>query len=235
MSKPDLDALNSHVRRLRLELVGCKQGCFGVQARDPANGHVPRIIHLERRDDTAKGAIVLGMNPGNPTRGEAKAVRDNAGRGDEGIAAALYTHFENEILHDNRYYKEVRRALGVLALDGSLLWTESVKCSSDGSLNLSAAPGTFGVCFTKWLIKELDAVPPGWPVVALGKDAFITAGLMVPHRRVLGLPHPTGSRGDFARLFPDTASSHTRALVQPWIEGRQSHLWLRAPTGAPTG
>jgi hypothetical protein len=51
------------------------------------------------------------------------------------------------------------------------------------------------------LSEELALLPSDWPLIAVGGEAFKALAYLYPHRSVVGVPHPTGARGHFARLF----------------------------------
>lgn len=65
-------------------------------------------------------------------------------------------------------------------------------------------------------------------MVAVGADAFRAVAFLEPDRRVLGIPHPTGSRGHFARLFEgDVLRSDVSAAVGQVIDaGDPTAHWL---------
>ncbi len=67
--------------------------------------------------------------------------------------------------------------------------------------------------------RELHAVPPDWPVIGVGAEAYKALAYLEPSRTVLGVPHPTGSWGRFFALFaadgklrPEVAGQARQAL-----------------------
>ncbi len=239
--------LDAEARRIRVELVGCPRQCEGVVRRNPGSGHVPRLVHLERRgmrsDD---GVVIVGMNPGAAGDDESNIVRDSAKEHDEAaaeeingrIATALYAHFEKNILPENRYYKLAREAVSALGFSGPIFWTEAVKCSSTsrGSLSVTATTATFATCGSIWLRRELEFVPTAWPLITVGRDAFVAACLLATDRRILGLPHVTAARSPaFWRVFQRLERDGDLRLRRPankalvaWLTGAQRHFMLFA-------
>lgn len=223
---------------LATDLVGCSEGCAGVRARAPTDGDVPRVIYLEKPETQGAGVIVVGMNPGDADDNEREVIRKHADRKNGPLARALYSEFVSNILPKHPYYTRVRGAVRALGYPGPILWTEAVKCSSveRGSLSIRTCTATFRTCGNKWLRRELDLAPPEWPVVAVGRDAFTAAALMLPGRRVLGIPHATAARSPafwrvFGRINPK-ASLQVRSDVlrrfdfQAWTQGEVECLML---------
>jgi hypothetical protein len=178
--------------------------------------------------------VLVGMNPGEPLDDERAAVRGATDTSNAAVSAALYSFFETHVLLTRTFYTRTRNALRALGFDGTILWTESVKCSSlaSDSLSVLRTPETFRACGTRWLQRETALVPPEWPVVALGQDAFASCVLMLA-RRVLGIPHPTAGRSTaFWRVFhADGGRLHVAAKLQPslsrWRDGSLPNLMLR--------
>jgi hypothetical protein len=48
-------------------------------------------------------------------------------------------------------------------------------------------------------------MPPDWPAIEVGTEAYKALAYLEPARTVLGVPHPTGSRGQFFALFSNGA------------------------------
>lgn len=232
--------LEAFVREQRVRVVGCRADCDGVVGRRPSDGHVPRLVHLERGRPERSGVIVVGMNPGDAEPDEQDVVKA-AGEDDVEIAAALYNHLEEYVLDDDRYYKLLRQAVVALNFSGPIFWTEAVKCSSKskGSLSIPETVTTFSTCGAKFLLAELEAAPASWPIIVTGRDAFVAVCLLAPHRRVLGLPHPTAARTPafwrvFKRDLPDTLQL-SATFVEPvdaWRGTTSGKLMLKAPARA---
>lgn len=219
--------------KLRVELVGCPLGCEAVQPASAQAGHVPRIIHLEQGEAGGSAVIVVGMNPGDPGPAERKVVQANAGGNKQDIAAALYEFFEQNILFKHQYYVRVRQIARELGFRGAILWTEAVKCSSatKGSLNVIYTPATFRACGDRWLREECLLAPADWPIVAVGRDAFV-ASVLMRDRRVLGIPHASARSPAFWRVFQKGGDgtlrlrAATRKKFGRWRDGGTSSIML---------
>jgi uracil-DNA glycosylase len=192
-----MDELRKEIEQVGAELVRCRQPCAGI-ARDQAIGILPRCLVLETDGRAAgHGCAVVGINPGRASERERAYYRDA-----QGAYAAVVGWFA-EIGFTHRYYTSLRRVVTQLGLGGPILWTELAKCES--------APGRVGLppldtlrrCTGLYLRRELAAVPLSWPLIAVGGEAFKALAYLHTERTVLGLPHPTGSYGHFARLSSD--------------------------------
>ena len=60
---------------------------------------------------------------------------------------------------------------------------------------------TFRTCTMTYLSRELRLVPPDWPLIAVSREAYKALAYLYPNRVVIGIPHPTASRGQFWSLF----------------------------------
>jgi hypothetical protein len=86
-----------------------------------------------------------------------------------------------------------------LGLEGRILWTELAKCES--ATGKTVPLQTLRTCSATFLQRELKAVPEKWPLLAAGRETYKALAYQFPSRTILGVPHPTGSRGDFDALF----------------------------------
>lgn len=191
-----LDALVAHVETVGKRMVACKRQCQGI-ARHPEEGILPRGLVLDvdgRRED--RGCVIVGINPGHASH------------------RAREYHIANDLSYDSvvadwrnhnadwAYYPKLRQLADALGLTGPILWTEIVKCESAVANDLPPLQ-TIRVCTNACLAEELRLAPSEWPLLAVGRLTYRTLAYGQPGRPVIGVPHPTGSRGQFARLFAD--------------------------------
>jgi hypothetical protein len=55
----------------------------------------------------------------------------------------------------------------------------------------------------RYLVRQISCVPTDWPLIGVGVKAFEILAYRFPLQLVIGVPHPTGSRGgQFYRLMP---------------------------------
>jgi len=217
-------ALGTFVHDLGERLVQCDGDCDGV-AHDLAAGILPRCMVLESQDVDDRGCVVVGLNPGRCPQSERAYYLEH------GCTYDSVEGFWNETSSRIKYNTLVRRFLKACGLSGSVLWTELAKCES--SLGSSSIPPvqTLRRCTGRYLTQELAAVPGDWPVIGVGADAFRALAFLEPDRVVLGLPHPTGSRGHFARLFDgDSLHDDVQGTITTLLSSneRQAH-WLGRP------
>jgi hypothetical protein len=218
------ECLGQSILAIGCRAVTCKLHCDGV-VNDAASGTLPRSLMLEAEGRSAeRGSVVLGINPGQG-REEEKAYYLAHGNTYE----AFLAFWRERLAYSHPYHVRTRRFLDQVGLTGSILWTELVKCES--SVGARAAPplSTLRTCVNRYLANELLAVPLDWPIVALGRKPFELAAIMFPGRWVIGIPHPTGSRGQFHHLFAKEGRLQNEIAhrVAASIEDRsRSALWV---------
>lgn len=192
MSKPSISKL---IRQIGEKMVSCPQGCEGASAS--FNGTPPRCLYLEEDLDTEDGVIVVGLNPGKAKKSELEFYNNH------GLTYASTCDYLRDGIAGIKYYARVKALLKRIGLTGSILWTEVAKCellitSRDVTLDMQRN------CTRLYLSRELVACPR-WPVVATGRVAFKAVSLLAADRPVIGVPHPTGARGNSF----DTATGNT--------------------------
>ena len=175
------------------ELVACDHDCDGV-THDRANGYLPRCLVLDSSGD-GRACVVVGLNPGRCTPTERKYYRDRDCAYDS--VAEFWAQEQDRI----RYNKRLNQLLRGLGFDGPRLWTELAKCESAEGSPSTPPLQTLRFCSGRFLSRELEAVPSSWPLFAIGAGAYHALAFLFPGRRVIGVPHPTSSRGQFASLL----------------------------------
>ncbi|WP_434043929.1 MULTISPECIES: uracil-DNA glycosylase family protein [Sorangium] len=194
--------LETSVRHLQVEIARCPLACHSVEWR-PAEGHLPRGLWLDIEAGEGDGdVIIVGQNPGQPSREERKIYTTRASRSTEEQVMAMNSHVASNVLPKHLYYTRMRNAARELGFKGRILWTDLVKCSATdgGKLPVQAHLPTYSRCMNTWLRKELAKFPQ-WPVLTAGRATLDALWPLLPERLLVGVPHPTGSRGDFAKLF----------------------------------
>ena len=82
--------------------------------------------------------------------------------------------------------------------DGPILWTELVKCQCSDKNGVIPIQ-TMRTCINIYLKKEIELLP-NYTIFGVGNSAFEFCALSFPHHFIIGVPHPTGSYGNFSRL-----------------------------------
>lgn len=169
-----------------------------------------------------QGCAIVGINPGRAKHEEEKFYLDS-GCTYDGIVDWFLSHR----LKQHPYYKRLRNLADQIDLFGPILWTELAKCETKEGVDGVPLP-TLRTCAGRFLTRELDVVPESWPLIAVGREAFKALAYLYPKRVVIGVPHPTGSWGHFARLFAGgQVLPHVRSLVQQKLESIPAEiLWL---------
>jgi len=203
-------------------MVNCREACAGVTS-DPANGILPRCLFYEAHSGNA-GTIVIGMNPGRTTKKESRCYLE---RGPSYLSTVQF--WESEIRDQHRFYTNIRELIEKSGHTGPILWTELAKCESAAGHKGALPLQTYRNCVHKHLRKEMQLAPKSWTVFAIGRDAFTAAAYLLSDRNVIGVPHPTGSRGHFPRLFKrgKKLRSSIASMIQAVRESKQpGAVWL---------
>lgn len=213
--------LSEFIDCLGRELVACQRACHGVVCSQ-ATGHMPRCLFLEvEQRSGGRGAAIIGLNPGRSSHREQQYYLDRRCTYDSVVAWFR----ERGIRHP--YYKHLRKLVDALGLMGPILWTELAKCESAPAIKGLPPLQTFRTCTATFLQRELEKLPEDWPLFGVGGEAYKGLAYRFPNRTVLGVPHPTGSRGHFHALFENGHLCHyaaEQAKVALIAEGRT--LWL---------
>jgi hypothetical protein len=177
------------------ELVSCTRQCAGVRC-EVSTGHLPRCLNLDVLNrGEGRGAAVVGLNPGQASAEELQLYKDRGG-----TYSSVMEWFDTKG-RAHRYTVRLYRLLDALGLRGPILWTELAKCETADSGGGALPLQTYRTCSGAFLERELQTIPPAWPLIGVGKEAYIALAYRFPQRALVGVPHPTGSHGHFRRLF----------------------------------
>jgi hypothetical protein len=177
------------------------------------------------------GCVVVGLNPGKATDPERAYYRGQIPLSYASVEQLFFRgtaspSYMNPI-GGIPYHKRLRKFVRDLGINGPILWTDVAKCENDPKVTLLPIQ-TLRVCADRFLKDELSAVPPDWPIIAVGQVAFNAVTYLATQRAVIGVPHPTGSRGQFHGLsnsgaLVTTVNSNARNAIRT-----KSAVWLRA-------
>lgn len=211
--------LPGKVRAIGHDLVRCGLECPGIHL-NPAAGIIPRCLILEgatgaNRDQ--QGAIVVGLNPGRTSPEEATYYRQR------GIRYRSLTDWWDRELNGHPYYLRIRPIVRSLGIAGPILWTDIAKCElPEGGENGDLPDATLATCGKRFLRRELRlAELKTWPVFALSGRTYRFIRANYPGRTVIGLLHPTGTRGD---LFWSTLNDSRNGLRRSYERDVQELL-----------
>lgn len=186
-----MDKLEQAAHEIGSQIVRCSDRCENASA-NVTIGILPRGLFFEKRSGNS-GAVIVGLNPGTSRSKEHQFYIE---RGATYPAVVDFVRQNNQKIP---YYSRLRRLVDGLDIDGSLWWTDLAKCECADDKDLPIQ--SLRYCGGRFLHRELEAVPKEWPVLAIGRQAYHALPFLLPDRIVLGFPHPTGSRGQFSRLF----------------------------------
>lgn len=245
------------------QMVDCQLNCAGI-LRNQSQGVYPRCLFLEwptpLEQDTSSsdpcahdiaipivdvkdlppaaslegGAVVIGMNPSHSNGSERTYLKQQHKKhGARYLATVHYWKQHHATKH--KYYSRTRELVRAAGLCGPILWTELAKCENRHGVKNPLPRQTYRVCVANFLLSEVSCVPSDWPVFALGKDAYNAACFLLTDRRVVGVPHPTGSYGHFHKLFARSSrkavqlQTKPRVAVQGVLSSRPPQAdWLQA-------
>ena len=215
-------SLQEQISQIGAQMVKCQQRCKDIK-NEPGEGIPPRCLFLEVRDPKARGVVIVGFNPGNADESERVYYKSKSLS-----YAATKDYWEGALKDSSNYYKRLRKLADQLGLSGTILWTELAKCEND--LEIKHPPlQTLRTCANLYLLNELKLIPSEWPLIVAGRDAYKALAYMCPSRAVIGVPHPTGSFGDFPRLFEqEKLRVHYRHLAQSaWESTPPLAVWIK--------
>ncbi|MFC0878039.1 uracil-DNA glycosylase family protein [Saccharicrinis sp. FJH2] len=199
------------VQTIGEQMVKCNINCKGI-CNEPSNGILPRCLFFDiKRDNKSKGCVIIGINPGQSGKEESKYYLQNNN--------SYYSQVELWKSHVDKvnYYKFLTDFINTIGLKGPILWTELVKCQTKMGFPMPPLQ-TFRNCTYQYLSKELTVVPEDWPLIAIGREAHKALSYLYPTKSVLGVPHPTSSRGQFANLFVDAGRSEFVDEIQMQVD-----------------
>jgi hypothetical protein len=221
--------LASYIDEIGRDLVRCAIHCRGI-ALNHCEGILPRCLILETEGRAeGKGSVVVGINPGRSKAHEREFYCLNGQTYEQEI------RYWQKFIARHPYYRRLRNFADELGFNGAILWTELVKCE-----NASAESGlpplqTFRTCTETYLQRELHTVPHNWALIAVGTESYKALAYMFASRTVIGVPYPTGSRGQFARLFnrDKRLLPEVKAQTENISNGRRGEaIWLSVKQGA---
>jgi uracil-DNA glycosylase len=125
--------------------------------------------------------------------------------------------WKNHLGYTHKYYIRARSFADQAGLSGPILWTELVHCQSVNGVPLSVQ--TIRECINKHLVPQIRLLSREAVLVALGGEAYKILAYRFNKRLVLGVPHPTGSYGQWHRLMHngkllDTAKHEVAEILE---------------------
>jgi hypothetical protein len=224
--------LREKVAEIGNQLIRCPIGCSDINCSQK-KGIIPRGLRFEEDSRKGNGLIIVGLNPGQAKPDEREAYADLYKRGEftyDRVQEAQKRVKEARGKGSN-YSTRLRDFANQLGWSGPILWTNLVKCESKNKKR-PLLEQTKRVCVRTYLTKELDLAPNEWPVIAAGREAFKALIYLCPNRVVIGIPHPTGSRGSssFWKLFiknKTALSKKCRIRIKQALAGSDAKaVWL---------
>lgn len=186
--------ISEQIDKLGEKLAHCEKKCLGIK-NDPLKGILPRCLMLEitKRDESIT-SIIVGINPGQSKQREREYfIR-------EGANYSTWKKYWETKIKKLSYYEKLRKFITQLGYKEGILWTELVKCQNEEKCKEPPLQ-TFRVCIKNYLERELESVPNEIPIIAVGNKVFEALSYRFPNRLIIGVPHPTGSYGNFRKLF----------------------------------
>ncbi|MBA7581011.1 hypothetical protein ES708_22910 [subsurface metagenome] len=216
-----MEELMNGIFQIGNQLVNCNHNCAGIR-NSPQEGIIPRCLYLEHQDRQGeKGCVIVGINPGRSTNNN----RERNFYLDNHLSYNTIVNFwTNHGGYNHTYYRYLRDFVNCIGFDGSILWTELVKCENDNETNFPPLQ-TFRICTHNYLTNELNLVPDNWPLISAGKEVYKALSFLYPTKSILGVPHPN-SRGNFPRLFTDNNRNQFKGNIQNQIDNFKSNIGI---------
>jgi hypothetical protein len=197
------------------EIVRCPLRCRAV-VNDPEKGIIPRGLIFEDDGSGKLGCIIVGINPGNADEEEREYLRRKP-------TYRAWLEYWEERFKDKKYYKKARELAGeLLGFKGSILWTELCKCEKSREVPKAPPISTLVTCMKRFLDREMKLVKEFFgkniPIIALGRRTFEAVCFRYSDHFTVGVPHPTGSYGDFNELYSLLESPKNLAKVKSLID-----------------
>lgn len=196
---------------------------------DVARGILPRCLIYEERKG-ARGCVMVGINPGNDPRiakHERKFFIENGCSYDALIKEWEEGPGNGKPIKEHPYYARLRELSMRLGFSGPILWTELVKCESKkvGKKNVPLSNQTIRDDIHYHLLKEIEAAPDDWPLIGVGSKAYEILTFNFADRLVVGIPHPTSSRGQFSQLMK--MGNHPRQMLDALLKEKRTTVTFR--------
>jgi len=154
----------------------------------------PRTLYLEERKG-AKKAIIIGINPGKPKKGEKEEYIkkfENKGK----IEYNDLIDYWEKHLKKEKYFEKIRNLLNNIDIRGTLLWSNLCKCQTKSSDKIPSIQN-LRYCINKFLKKEIDCLDNKWFLICVGYESFKAISYIYYNKKVLGIYHPTGGGRHF--------------------------------------
>lgn len=183
------------IKLIAENLWNCNEGCEGIN-NNPSMGIVPRCLHFENEeiDEEKNGCIIVGLNPGKSSPKERSKIQSQI------LNNSISNNWTS--VPEFPYYRKLRKFAQKCGLGEVIYWTELVKCECYGGQQAQNIPfQTYRNCVKNFLKDEIELIGKEWIIIAVGREAHKGISYMFPDRTVIGIPHPTSSRGNFDKLF----------------------------------
>jgi hypothetical protein len=218
-----MDKIEKEIYKIGSEMIrkaGVYRGYEDVRC-DPKKGILPRCLYYETEDRklSKRGCVIVGINPGRAKEDERDYFRKNGAtyKAEVNYWQDYWQEAKNKRTGKKHpYYERLRTLASDLGIEGPILWTELVKCESEKGTSLSVQ--TIRDDIHRYLLKEIHHIPGSWPLIGAGRRAYEILSFSFPKRTVIGVPHPTGSYGQFNRLMANGhATPDVRKKASPII------------------
>jgi len=202
-----MSELSRKIAKIGCKMVHCQLHCKGItNIRSDDTKIFPRCLYLEPSDAESVDCVIVGINPGPlKLNGKEQDYYRKVGAEYQDTVEYFNKH------PDGPYYKPLRRLATELGFK-SILWTELCKCETDKDQGGEVPVQTFRTCIRKYLKWELKAVGPDIPLIGVSDKVYRALSYRFPNRRVIGVPHPTGSR------------PHTKGSLSQWNDLMKNYI-----------
>jgi len=201
-----LNKIGEKIKQIGNRMVKCNKICNGV-THELREGIIPRCLWFDSDKKTKNiGLVIVALNPGEiepDEQGHYKSyyrIRKTNGLYLETVEW-LKDYLEEDSktkkrLHEKSpFYTKLKNLLKESDLNNRpILWSELVKCQNITKKEKLDVQ-TIRTCIGEYLNKELREIPPEWPIIAVGRDAFDVLAYRYLNRMIIGIPHISGGWG----------------------------------------
>ncbi len=218
MDREAIKKISSEIDKIGEDLVKCNNNCEGVcggNEEDKKKGIMPRCLYFEERHGEG-GIIVVGMNPGvADEKYEKNEFLDKEKRN----YPCYKSFFEKKMLRvdGKNYYNPVRKVVDKLGFNGSILWTEIVKCQcAEKKKNLTKE--TKIICANNFLKKEVKTTPSDWQIITIGNPAYDLCSKLFSKRKIIGIYHNSGQARRYWKKFLKKFNETTKDEIREYLK-----------------
>lgn len=193
------------IKNICNKVIKCNLQCEGI-VNNKKKGISSRGVYLEKRKGKNK-CIILGLNPGDIGEKQREYYLKH-----KLSYKSQQRYFEKILKHKRMYFGRARDFVTMLGFRGDILWTNLAKCQSQKGVK-QVPMQTLRICIKRFLQKEIKTFKCD-TIFAVGNNSYDFCALSFPNHFVIGIPHVSGSHGDFDYLNKKVKANPSKFIKQ---------------------